>query len=57
MVECFANNPALCAYAEARKLEFSKILNRKDKPDTPSAKDMVLVSVGTGTVKKLTRPE
>ena len=48
----FANNPALCAYAEARKLKFSEILKREDKPDLPSAKDMITVSVGTGTVKK-----
>lgn len=38
----FANNPALCAYAEARrKLE-----------SNPSAKDMVMLSLGTGQVKK-----
>ncbi len=48
----FANNPALCAYAEARKLLFSSLLNDPLKPDKPSAKDMMFVSVGTGTVKK-----
>jgi patatin-like phospholipase/acyl hydrolase len=37
----FANNPALCAYAEARNL-----------PSQPKAKDMVIFSLGTGTVKK-----
>ena len=38
----FANNPALCAYSEARrKLE-----------SHPAAKDMVLVSLGTGHVKE-----
>jgi len=37
----FANNPTLCAYAEARK--FSK---------KPTAKDMRILSVGTGRVKK-----
>jgi patatin-like phospholipase/acyl hydrolase len=47
----FANNPALCAYAEARKTNFSKILNDAEKPDMPSAKDMIIVSIGTGTVK------
>ncbi|HEX5555858.1 MAG TPA: patatin-like phospholipase family protein [Chitinophagaceae bacterium] len=46
----FANNPALCAYAEVRKMEFSKLLGA-DKPDLPSAKDMLIVSLGTGTVK------
>lgn len=38
----FANNPALCAYAEVR----SKF------PDNPTAKDMVILSLGTGDVKK-----
>ncbi len=48
----FANNPALCAYAEARKTEFSKVLNDADKTDKPTAKDMMIVSLGTGSVKK-----
>lgn len=48
----FANNPALCAYAEVRKLKFSTLLNNPDKPDFPSAKDMLIISVGTGTVKR-----
>ena len=37
----FANNPALCAYAEARQF-----------PTQPTAKDMVVLSLGTGVVKK-----
>ena len=48
----FANNPALCAYAEVRKLKFSKILNDAAKPDLPTAKDMLIISLGTGSVKK-----
>lgn len=48
----FANNPALCAYAEARKIEFSKILKDKKKPDNPTAKDMIFVSIGTGATGK-----
>ena len=32
----FANNPALCAYAEARKLYFSKLLNDPQKKDKPA---------------------
>ena len=48
----FANNPTLCAYAEARKLKFSELLKREDKPDLPSAKDMLMISIGTGTIKK-----
>ncbi len=48
----FANNPSLCAYAEARKLKFSQLLGRADKPDHPTASDMLMISIGTGTVKK-----
>lgn len=48
----YANNPALCAYAEARKINFSISLNDPDKPDLPSAKDMLIMSIGTGTVNK-----
>jgi len=48
----FANNPALCAYAEARKTEFSKFLNDPEKTDKPTAKDMIIVSLGTGSVRK-----
>jgi len=48
----FANNPALCAYAEARKTNFSKVLNNNDKKDRPTAQDMIIVSLGTGSVKK-----
>tara|TARA_B100000674_G_scaffold111364_1_gene82686 strand:- start:8255 stop:9274 length:1020 start_codon:yes stop_codon:yes gene_type:complete len=42
----FANNPSLCAYAEARKY-FKKKLNRKI-----SAKDILMVSLGTGSIEK-----
>ena len=48
----FANNPALCAYAEARKTPFSICLKDPEKPDRPSAKNMLLISIGTGAVKK-----
>lgn len=37
----FANNPAMCAYVEARKSDFGKVKN-------PGAKDMIFLSVGTG---------
>ncbi|NQU53154.1 MAG: patatin-like phospholipase family protein [Bacteroidetes bacterium] len=37
----FANNPAMCAYVEARKTDFGKVKN-------PGAKDMIFLSVGTG---------
>ena len=48
----YANNPALCAYAEARKTKFSSLFNDEMKVDCPSAKDMLILSIGTGTVKK-----
>jgi patatin-like phospholipase/acyl hydrolase len=48
----FANNPALCAYAEARKIYFSKLFNDPQKKDKPTAADMIIVSMGTGSVKK-----
>ncbi|MFT3844049.1 MAG: patatin-like phospholipase family protein [Lacibacter sp.] len=53
----FVNNPALCAYSEARGLNFSdsRILSgtyKLPKPDKPSAKDMLLISIGTGSVKE-----
>ena len=48
----YANNPTLCAYAEARKINFSTVLNNIQKPDCPSINDMIIVSIGTGTVSK-----
>lgn len=48
----FANNPALCAYAEARKLSFAEIFKNHQKPNCPSANDMILVSIGTGAESK-----
>ncbi len=42
----FVNNPTLCAYAEARKLKFD---NSRQKP---TAKNMVILSLGTGTTSK-----
>ncbi|SNS15432.1 Patatin-like phospholipase/acyl hydrolase [Belliella buryatensis] len=41
----FANNPAMCAYAEARKCTFENIEN-------PTSKDMLMISFGTGSVKE-----
>lgn len=48
----YANNPALCAYAEARKIEFSKVLGQPEKKDFPKISDMIIVSIGTGQVLK-----
>jgi patatin-like phospholipase/acyl hydrolase len=45
----FANNPSMCAYAEARTLKFNDILNRNDKHDFPGATEMIMVSIGTGS--------
>jgi len=41
----FANNPTLCAYSEVRTMNFNGI-------EFPSAKDMFIVSLGTGSIKK-----
>ena len=43
----FVNNPALCAYSEARNLNFPERGINK-----PTAKDMVIVSIGTGSIQK-----
>ena len=48
----FANNPALCAYAEARKIPFGNFFQDIEKPNYPSIKNMMIVSIGTGTVLK-----
>jgi len=42
----FVNNPALCAYAEARTQKFDRFRNK------PKAADMVILSLGTGNVDK-----
>lgn len=44
----FANNPALCAYAEARTINFTE----KGKADCPGANDMFLLSLSTSSVEK-----
>jgi uncharacterized protein len=48
----FASNPAMCGYSEARTIDFKKELNDTSKPSFPSAKNMFIVSVGTGTIEK-----
>jgi len=42
----FANNPAMCAYSEARTMNFDGKMNK------PTAKDMFIISLGTGTNEK-----
>lgn len=44
----FANNPSMCAYAESRTLNFAEVLDDSRLPNRPSAKDMMIVSIGTG---------
>lgn len=43
----FANNPAMCAYAEARQQ-----FKRDNENKNVTATDMFMVSIGTGSVKK-----
>ncbi|MBK7030652.1 MAG: patatin-like phospholipase family protein [Bacteroidales bacterium] len=45
----FANNPAMCAYAEARTLDFDSVLHHPGKMDKPMAKNMLMLSIGTGS--------
>ena len=45
----FANNPSMCAYAEARTIKFSSLPECAGKADYPTATEMVLVSIGTGS--------
>ncbi len=40
----FANNPTLCGYSEARNIVFDETRSK------PTAKDMVILSIGTGNV-------
>lgn len=47
----FANNPTLCAYAEARQIFESGIEERRRMKKTASASEMFILSIGTGTVK------
>lgn len=48
----FANNPALCAYAEARKIKFSDVLKNPEKTDYPDINDIIMISIGTGEILK-----
>jgi patatin-like phospholipase/acyl hydrolase len=48
----FANNPALCALAEARKTAFSEVFEDESMPDHPTCSDIVMVSIATGSVKR-----
>lgn len=48
----FANNPALCAYAEARKIPFAEVLKNHQKANNPVVNDMIIISIGTGIESK-----
>lgn len=53
----FANNPSMCAYAEARGLNFAEINNDPSKPNRPSGKNMFMVSIGTGSSEEKFNPD
>lgn len=42
----FVNNPAMVAYSEARSMSF------ENKVDFPTPKDMLIISIGTGSKSK-----
>ena len=48
----FASNPSLCAYSEARGIKFSEVSSTDLDIDYPVAKDMMILSVGTGVDNK-----
>jgi len=48
----FANNPTMCAYVEAIKTDFQITSAKPQKPSNATTKDMLIVSIGTGTAKK-----
>ena len=52
----FAGNPAMCAFTEASNLAFSRLSNCTFNKDFPSKQDMLLVSISTGTSKKIGDP-
>lgn len=48
----FANNPAMCAYTEVNKTDFSKIATNRNVPAKSSHEDILLVSIGTGKINR-----
>ena len=48
----FASNPAMCAYALAKKASFNKFINNKTSSHDQKIKEMILVSLGTGQAPK-----
>ena len=39
----------MCAYSEANTSNFGEYFERNDKPNYPSTKEMIIVSIGTGS--------
>lgn len=48
----FANNPAMCAYSEARQTAFGEYFKDDTFPNKPTARKMLMVSIGTGSISK-----
>jgi uncharacterized protein len=48
----YANNPALCALAEVKKIPFADILKDPAKTNYPNASDVLMLSISTGTILK-----
>ncbi|HAN79551.1 MAG TPA: patatin, partial [Bacteroidales bacterium] len=46
------NNPAMCAYSEARTIDFAAHYNDALKNSFPTSQDMFLLSIGTGEEKE-----
>jgi patatin-like phospholipase/acyl hydrolase len=49
----YANDPALCAHAEARKINFSTLLKDGLKPDCPIMSDIIIVLIRMRNVFKM----
>lgn len=48
----FANNPAMCAYTEVNKTDFSRLDASRNLPKRPTHEDILLVSIGTGKINR-----
>ena len=48
----FANNPAMCAYAEVRQTNFGRTTGDKKKWNRPRSGNMMMLSIGCGELKQ-----
>ena len=48
----FANNPAMCAYTEVNKTDFSSLDASRNLPERPTHEDILMVSIGTGKINR-----